>query len=275
MGTSKREILQGLGILGVCAAHKNAGGELPESPRPLQRSIQAAQDAQRDVTFQETHPEMRDGQLAFDEEPALAQPASDLAGVKVEVQFHEFHLLQGIRAPFLPAQQIAQDGFQVAFVGKLQDENRLLCQHLADLLEGAFAFFEVVDGADHGGSIEDCRSERQVAGVGSHIAIARGITQPRARLLQLSARIIEQGDLLKAGVARGVAPGSGAQLQQVAAALGQQAAQGDGFCGVFVCPPAFLPEGFLIVRTLVIANRWFCHFLFPLLRIGSAVKHTL
>ena len=73
-------------------------------------------------------------------------------------------------------------------------------------------------------------------------------------MLELGAGVIQQDDALEALVARRVAPGAGAELEQEPAAGGQQSAQGDGFYLVFVAAVALIPEGGLVVGAFVVAD---------------------
>ena len=127
-------------------------------------------------------------------------------------------------------------------------------QDAAHLRQGARGIRHVMEGADHGGSVEQAGDKGQAVGVGGDVDVARAAPQARLGLLELGAGVVEQDDALEALVAGGVAPGAGADLEQQLAAGGQQAAQGDGFHLVFVAAVALIPEGGLVVGAFVVAD---------------------
>ena len=103
--------------------------------------------------------------------------------------------------------------------------------------------------------IEQPGRERQVVNVCRYVQVAFLNSQPLPGLLELRARIIQQGDPLEPLVARRVAPRAGPQLQQQPAFSGQQAPQRHPLGRIFVGSPALLPKGSLVIRTFVITYR--------------------
>src|SRR4029078_7757242 len=75
------------------------------------------------------------------------------------------------------------------------------------------------------------------------------------RLLELRGGIVEQHDAFEAGVARRVAAGAGAQLQQQAAGRRQQGSEGARFAQVFVGAWARVPKSLLVLGAFVVADR--------------------
>jgi len=111
----------GLGILLFrLGPYEDAGGQLQRGRWPLQQSIQSGQGARRDEAFEEGQAEGGDGQLPPDGETSLSETSLHPGRVEVVVELDELVGLRGEGAPALAAQQVAQDGFEVAFVGVLQ-----------------------------------------------------------------------------------------------------------------------------------------------------------
>ena len=114
---------------------------------------------------------------------------------------------------------VAQNGLDVALVGVFEDEGGVRLQAAFHLRQRQRGIRHVMQGADHGGAVEDAVNERQVVDIGGDDSGNAG-NHPvwLAGLFQLRAGVIQQGDLFVAVVARGVASGAGTQFKQVLAA---------------------------------------------------------
>ena len=206
------------------------------------------------MPLERPRPKVRDGAGLLDPEAEVRQPLAHGLGMEVEVERGELHRLTAKWTPSLPAQPVAQDGLEIALVGIFQDKDRTRLEYPPHLGQGPGRILHVVQGADHGRAVEQVRHERQPVDIGGHIDVARGVTEPRPRLLELGARVVQKNDPLVPGVAGRVAPGTGAQFQQPAPGGRQEVPQRDGFGAILVLTPALLPEGGLVVGALVIAD---------------------
>jgi len=69
-------------------------------------------------------------EVAFGEQPA------DSLWVKVKIEGGKFYLLRRKGIPGLFSPEVTEYRFEVAFIGKLQDENGILSQYATDTLQG-------------------------------------------------------------------------------------------------------------------------------------------
>ena len=93
--------------------------------RALEDMFQAAQERQRENFFEKSSPQIGNRDLVLDGKPFLFQQFFDTSWVKIKVQFDEFTCSRVERVPILPAEPVAQDGFDVAFIGKFEDERQI------------------------------------------------------------------------------------------------------------------------------------------------------
>ncbi len=128
--------------------------------------------------------------------------------------------------PLLFAHQIAHNGLEVQLVGKFQDEDPFRAQDILDLRQGLGGIGHVMQGPDHGHSIEQAIDEGKAVGVGGHVNIFLGGTESQLGLFELGARIVQQDDAVKAEVARRISPGARSQLQEDASSWGAGDAAG-------------------------------------------------
>lgn len=133
--------------------------------------------------------------------------------MEIEIEGGKFHRLEGEGIPMLAEEQITQDGFEVLFVGKLQNENPSNLDHLPHLTQDARRISHVMQSANSGDGIEQVGDERQAIGISGNETISVAASEPRLRLLQLGARVVEQDDPLEV-VARSVASSPGAYFEQ-------------------------------------------------------------
>ena len=221
---------------------EDAGGQLQGRCGPLQQPIQSGQGAGGDEALEEEKAEGGYRQLPPDGEASLPQASLHPGRVEVVVELYELVGLRDKGAPALAAQQVAQDGLEVAFVGVLQHVSSPRLEHPLNLLEGGGDALHVMQHPHRHRGVEEGINEWQDIQVGGNVDIPPISPQSVLGLAQHGFGVVQQDDLLVAIVQVYQAAKAGANLHQPSPSRRQQLAQGDSFRQVLVFPPPPLPE---------------------------------
>ena len=116
--------------------------------------VSACKQAGGNDILEESGSKIRDCQGSFDLKPVFSNQAWTARGWKSKFSGANSTGSRRERIPGLAAQSIAQDGFQVAFVGKFQDKVRPGLQDVPYLAKRSGGIGHVVQDTDHGGCIE-------------------------------------------------------------------------------------------------------------------------
>jgi len=162
--------------------------------------------------------------------------------MEVAVELDELVGLRGEGAPALSAQQVSQDGLEVAFVGVLQHVGSPWPEHPLNLLEGSGDVLHVVQHSHRHDGVEEGINEGHGIQVGGDVGVLPTSPQSVLGLAQHGSGVVQQDDLLIAVVQVYQAAEASPDFHQTSASRRQELAEGNSFRQVLVFPPLPLPK---------------------------------
>ena len=155
----------------------------------------------------------------------------------------------------MPAQGKAQNGLQIAFVGKLKDEGAARAHDPPQFSQGLGYIHQVMQDTHHDHRVERLILQRQTINIGAYKDKARIMAQPFLGLAQHRQRRLDQDHLRVAGVKIGEAAKTSPNFNQARAARREQRVQCAALSQVFEGTRVG-PEFNSIGRTLIVAEGW-------------------